>query len=107
MTIGFRSARAVTTADAHLRTLHHDYHTSGCLRTAGGNADRTVVYKSPVCWQAREQRSPLWGSNLFFLGFALDGLTLGYQANVLSSVASSGQGHLALGVEGMQNPACQ
>jgi hypothetical protein len=50
---------------------------------------------------------PCGGLNLFFLGFALDGLTLGYQANVLSAVASSGPGHLAVGVEGVENPTCQ
>jgi hypothetical protein len=50
---------------------------------------------------------PCGGLNLFFLGFALDSLTLGYQANVLSAVVSSGQGHLIAGVEGVENLACQ
>ncbi len=50
---------------------------------------------------------PCGGLDLSFLGFALDGLTLGYQANVLSAVASSGQGNLTVGVEGVENPFCQ
>jgi hypothetical protein len=50
---------------------------------------------------------PCGGLDLSFLGLAYDGLTLGYQANVLSAVASSGQGHLTAGVEGVENPACQ
>jgi len=50
---------------------------------------------------------PCGGVNLFFLGFALDGLTLGSQANVLSAVVSSERGRLTAGVEGVENPACQ
>ena len=50
---------------------------------------------------------PCGGMDLFFLGFALDGLTLGYQANVLGGVASSGPGRLSVGVEGVENPSCQ
>jgi hypothetical protein len=50
---------------------------------------------------------PCGGLDLFFLGFALDGLTLGYQANVLGGVASSGPGRLSVGVEGAENPSCQ
>jgi hypothetical protein len=45
--------------------------------------------------------------DLSFLGLAYDGLTLGYQANVLSAVVSSGQGHLTASVEGVENLACQ
>jgi hypothetical protein len=37
---------------------------------------------------------PCGGSDLSFLRLAYDGLTSGYQANFLSAVASSGQGHL-------------
>ncbi len=44
---------------------------------------------------------------LSFLGLAYDGLTLGYQANVLAAVATSGQGHLTAGGEGVEHPACQ
>jgi hypothetical protein len=47
------------------------------------------------------------GLDLSFSGLAYDGLTLGYQANVLAGVASSGQGHLTVGVEGVENPACR
>jgi hypothetical protein len=45
--------------------------------------------------------------DLSCLGLAYDGLTLGYQANVLSAVASGGQGHLTVGVEGVENSACR
>ena len=50
---------------------------------------------------------PYGGADLSFLGLAYDGLTLGYQANVLAAVATSGQGHLTAGGEGVEHPACQ
>ncbi len=52
-------------------------------------------------------RVPCGGLDLVFNGGALDGLVLGYQANVLSAVAFSGPGRLAIGLEGVENPACQ
>ena len=87
--------------------LLRDYHTSGCLRTTSGSDGRTVVYKSSQCWHVLVRRSPLGGLALSFLGLAYDGLTLGYQANVLAAVATGGQGHLTVGVEGVENPACR
>jgi hypothetical protein len=50
---------------------------------------------------------PCGGLNLLFFGFALDGRVFGFQANVLGAVASSEPGRLAMGVEGVENPACQ
>lgn len=50
---------------------------------------------------------PCGGLAVEFNGGALDGLALGLQANVLSAVAVSGPGRLALGVAGVENPACQ
>jgi hypothetical protein len=50
---------------------------------------------------------PCGGLDLVFNGGALDDLALGFQANVLSAVAFSTAGRLAIGVEGVENPACQ
>lgn len=61
----------------------------------------------PMLARCGSAKSPVGGLDLSFLGLAYDGLTLGYQANVLSAVASSRQGHLTVGVEGVENPACR
>jgi hypothetical protein len=50
---------------------------------------------------------PCGGLDLVFNGGALDGLVLGFQANVFSAGAFSRVGRLAIGVEGVENPACR
>jgi hypothetical protein len=108
--VGVSRPRPVTTAAAHLRALHHYYHTSGCLRSASGSDVEQMVEQSYI---NPANIGTFWfggvpcGGDLSFLGLDYDGLTSGYQANVLSAVVSSGQGHLTAGVEGVENPACR
>jgi hypothetical protein len=47
------------------------------------------------------------GLNVFFFGTSTDGRALGFQANVIAATAISIAGRLAVGVAGVENPACR
>lgn len=50
---------------------------------------------------------PCGGLNVTFFGSAIDGLLVGLQVNVLAALVISEPGRLAIGMEGVENPACQ
>jgi hypothetical protein len=78
-----------------------------CGPEAGPLSELPLPVDPPYAATTWTGHLPCGGLDLAFNGGALDGLVLGFQANVLSAVVVSGPGRLALGVAGVENPACQ